>query len=517
MSFTEPKFLIFFPIVFLGYYLIPKKWQWAWLLVASVAFYAFFAWWAMLFLVGTLLLSYFGANILSNIDLQKRKELSQQGVDKKQVKAEYAKKQSLALTLVLIALLLVLVIPKYTRFFVETICDVFQREAPVVSLVMPVGLSFYIFQAIGYVIDVHRGQYEAERNFLRYASVILYFPHILQGPLDPYEDLSKQIFAEHSFEEERTFKGIFRMVWGYMKKTVVAGQAIVVYRSVLATGGVGYDGLTILFAMLLYALWIYADFSGYMDIAIGASTVLDIRISENFDAPYFSGSIEEYWRRWHSTLGTWFKNYVFYSVLRTEWCSKIRKNLKKNKFASSTVPTCIALLITWTLIGFWHGSAWSFVVHGLLHGGIIILSTCLSPVYDKVYVKFPNLKTNALYRAFRVARTFFIVYIGYFFFASESLGKTFSLFAGISHIDFKAFLRFGFGYTRELFSMVVGTALFLFEDIYHVKHPELPLWDKVVQQKAWKKYLLLFLLVLFVMTFRSFDKEAISNFAYFRF
>lgn len=230
----------------------------------------------------------------------------------------------------------------------------------------------------------------------------------------------------------------------------------------------GYFGKNIIIAIVLYAIELYADFSGYMDIAIGCSKMLRIKITENFDSPYLSKSIAEYWRRWHMSLGAWFRDYVYYPLLRSKRAEKIRKYYKSsnNKYLANNMPTVFALAVLWLLIGFWHGSTWAFVLYGMYHGLIIIISTLLSPVYTKFYKKFPKFVKTKFYEIFQICRTFGLVLIGYFLFVTGDLNITAQMFKNLfmfnkNSISLRALTTFDFK-----ISVLLGTIIILVLDIF---------------------------------------------------
>lgn len=517
MSFTTLKFLIFFAIVFWGYFLIPKKFQWMWLLAGSLVFYAFSAWWALFYLVGTIAVSFFCALWVQSLSKKQKEALV--GVkdkeEKNQIKSKFEGKKKSVVILALVLLVGLLVVMKYTNFVFDKVQTIFSLDKFTLNIIMPVGFSFYIFQNIGYLIDVYRGQYEAETNFGKFALYVSYFPHVLQGPLDDYATLSKELYGTHEFDYDRVTAGARRASWGFFKKLVLANQITIVIDEVIACGGTGYDGLSIMLCMVLYAFWIYADFSGYMDMAIGMSKMLGIPIAENFDSPYLSSNIAEYWRRWHSTLGEWFRNYVFYSVLRSKWCMGIRKKLKKNKYLASTIPTVLALMIVWLLIGMWHGTALSFLAHGIYHGGFIILGTVMEPLYSSLHKKFPKFYDGKFMAVFRVVRTFVIVTIGYYLFATGAPSLSLSLLKGSTHIDLAKFSQFCLTNLRELIVIGVSLVSLIFADFYTTKKDRLPLGDVVAKQKTWIRWLVYILFVFAILFFRAYDVG--DAFAYFKF
>ena len=308
--------------------------------------------------------------------------------------------------------------------------------------------------------------------------------------------------------------GAKRAAWGFFKKLVIANQAAAVCSPIISAGG-GYDGLTVIVCMVLYAIELYADFSGYMDIAIGCSRMLGIPIAENFRSPYFSGSIAEFWRRWHITLGTWFKNYLFYPILRSKWCSAIRKGLKRHKYLANTLPNVIALSIVWVLIGLWHGANVSYVLYGVYHGAFIVLETIFAPLYDKFHKKFPKVQSNVCFKAFRVVRTFALVTLGYYLFAPAAISLTKSLLECSLEWNLRQFVSFGYYNFRELLVVLFGTAILVFTDAYKLKEDRLPLSTWIAERRAPLRYLIYIALIFSTLLLMVYGGEAM--FAYFKF
>lgn len=475
MIFTTLKFLVFFIIVFLVYYSVPKKIQWLALLVASVYFYVCASVKYAIFLLTASLITYVGALILDKIEqkqnayLKKHKEtLSKE--DKKSYKAKGEKKKKIVIALTVLGTLSMLLIMKYMGFVLENlsaIANVFHLEftSPTWNLILPLGISFYTFMSIGYAMDVYRGEYPAEKNFLKYFLFVSYFPHILQGPMDQYNKLSQDLYQGKKFDYDQAVQGIYRIVIGVMKKMLVADKLAPVVGTV-TTNLDQYFGINIFIAIVFYAIQLYADFSGYMDIAIGCSKMLGIRIAENFEAPYFSKSIAEYWRRWHISLGAWFRDYVYYPILRGNFASKIRKRFKdKNKFLSNNLPTVFALAILWILIGFWHGSTWAFILYGMYHGSIIIISTLLAPLYDRFYATFPRLVKTKIYGAFQIIRTFFLVLGGYFLFCLGDLKPAIQMFTNLFKNNFDGVKILANMSQDTIVSVLLGTIVLIILDI----------------------------------------------------
>ncbi len=473
MIFTTFKFLLFFAITFGIYYIVPKKVQWLVLLVASIYFYLCASVKYAIFVIIASFITYLGARIIDKISSKQATYLEQNDLSKEQKKAyktKIEKRKKMVIAITILGTLSMLLVMKYTGFVLENIsalANVFHLnfESSTWQFILPLGISFYTFMSIGYAIDVYRGEYPAEKNFLKYFLFVSYFPHILQGPMDKYNDLSKDLFEGKKFDYENAVQGVYLIVIGVIKKMLIADKLAEIV-GIVITNLDQYYGVNIAIAIVFYAIQLYADFSGYMDIAIGCSKMLGIRIAENFDAPYFSKSIAEYWRRWHISLGAWFRDYVYYPILRGNSAQKIRKHFKdKNKYLANHLPTVFALAILWILIGFWHGSTWAFILYGMYHGSIIILSTLLSPVYDKFHEKFAWFVKTKLYGAFQILRTFCLVLVGYFLFCIGDLQPAIQMFTNMFKQNLDGFKIIEKISQESIICVSVGTILLIILDI----------------------------------------------------
>lgn len=360
MLFTSVSFIIFFACVFFVYYLVAKQYQWIWLLCAGLFFYMFTVPQAILFLLFTAVMA-FAASLL----FQAHKKIA---------------------TCCLVIAVLPLLCTKYWHFFSRNIQKMTGNSALLdIHFIVPLGISFYTFICIGYCIDVKRGIIEPERNFAKFLLYVSYFPHIMQGPIDTHT-LLPQLTAPKIFDYNNAVSGLKRIVVGFVKKIVIADRI-----GALISFPTEEKGILVFWLVFLYSIQIYIDFSAYMDIASGCSKMLGISIAENFNLPYFSKSIAEFWRRWHITLGIWFKNYMYYSLLRSSLCEVVRRYFKgkHNKYCMNTIPTAFVLLCVWFTIGLWHGAGFNYIAHGLFHGCIIILSLLLTPVYQYIGIGCP--------------------------------------------------------------------------------------------------------------------------------
>lgn len=525
MLFTTGNFIIFMVIMFfLYYYIIPQNKQWCLLLVGSYFFYACASPIYLVFLLFTTIVTYTAAIIMDKNYCRQAKYLETDGKnlskeEKKEYKTKVSKKQKISIAAVTTVILLMLGIFKYSTFLLRSCSGLFNlfgvsTESITLKFILPVGLSFYVFQSLGYCIDVYRGTSTAEHNFFKYMLYVSFFPQLLQGPIGDYNRLSPQLFKGYEFSTTNVIYGLQRAIWGFFKKLLIANQISTVTGDVWAQYA-SYNGFLFwLFMLILYAVELYADFSGYMDIAVGCAQMLGITLDENFDAPYFSKSIAVYWRRWHITLGAWFRNYVFYSILRADWCNNIRKKLKKkNSYIANTLPTVIALLIVWLLIGLWHGADWSYVVHGLYHGIFIILSTLLHPFYERFHKRFPKLQNNSLFMLFQIARTFTIVIFGYLIFSPANLLVTTGILKQMfSEFGLMQTLSFGHLQFSRLLIAAVGTILLFITDVLKVK--QISIDGILIKQKPWVQFIAFYLFIMIICCFGYFGE---NQFAYFKF
>ena len=431
MTFTSLLFALFAGITILIYYLFPlKKYQWTVLLVASYFFYVYNSYKYTVFILFTTLTIYFAAAGIEKISADtKQKVRSMKGVwnaqEKKAFKSGAEKRKRRIMAAALLANFGILFVIKYLNFLAGGLMHLFGHaagDAQIVSLLLPLGISFYTFQATGYLIDVFRGTVKAEKNLFRFALFVSFFPQIIQGPISAFDQLGEQLFSEHRPEWHRFKSGGELILWGLFKKLVIADRLFAAINMV-AGDYRSYPGEMILFASLMYALQLYADFSGGIDIARGVARMLGIDLENNFRQPYFSRSINEYWRRWHITLGAWMKKYVFYSLAVSNLFLNISKRLAGTAFGrtsagkhiSRTLPTAFASLIVFMLIGIWHGANSRYIGFGLWNGLVIMFSTLMAPAYEKA-IKALHIKAeSAAWKLFQMVRTFVVVLIGYYF------------------------------------------------------------------------------------------------------
>ena len=398
VSFAFPLFFSFTLILYYGFrYFANGKFQWTILLCAS---YLFYGWVNPIFLLFIIL-----STVITYLCTLKSKKW--------------------CIVLAIILHLGLLGFLKYANFVIDTIDFFGAGISHIDSLILPLGISFYTFQSIGYLIDVYRGTCGVERNIFKYALFVSYFPHISQGPIGRFEYVAPQLFESHALEKINFEKGLYRILLGYFEKLVVAGR-LAPYVTEVFNSPSSYSGLALALAVFFYSIYLYADFSGYMNIALGCSQCFGVKLDENFDTPYFSTSIAEYWRRWHITLGTWFKDYLYYPLLRSPLLMKINKSLfrKGHKAAAKNVTVTCALTVVWFMTGLWHGAAWHYIAWGMWHGFFIITSTILCKQYASMRKTLHIPEKSRFWHIFRILRTYCIVLFGYVFFASHSIADS---------------------------------------------------------------------------------------------
>ncbi len=441
MSFTSYWFVLALGILLVAYYIIPKRFQWMFLLVASYAFYATAGWQCLIYISITTLSTYVVACRIGRMWKVKAEYIkaNKDKLDKnakKTYRENVKKKQRLWLVLALVVDLGLLLVLKYTNFLIDNINGIVTSVgsfAPIsyMDIVMPLGISFYTFQSVGYLIDVYNEKYAPETNYGRFALFVGFFPQLSQGPISRFDDLKKTLYQEHKFDANVVAAGLQRILWGYFKKLVIADRVFIGLKTMLEAPD-SYKGMYFFVAMMFYALQLYADFTGGIDITIGIAQTLGIRLKENFNRPYFSKSIKEYWNRWHITMGSWFTDYVFYPVSVSKPMLKVSKVARKllGDNAGKRVPVYLATVIVWFLTGIWHGASWNFVVWGLANCVVILISQELIPLYRRFHSKF-NVAHKLWYKAFCVIRTVFLMSALRMFDCYKDVSVTFKMFVSM--------------------------------------------------------------------------------------
>jgi alginate O-acetyltransferase complex protein AlgI len=396
MLFNSLQFLVFFPTVTLLYFTVPQQFRWAVLLTASCIFYMAFVPAYLLILFLTIVIDYFAGIAIENARGQRRKAW---------------------LVLSIAANVSVLAVFKYVNFINANLADLarwldWNYPVEALNIILPIGLSFHTFQAMSYTIEVYNGGQRAERHFGIYALYVMFFPQLVAGPIERPQNLLHQFYETHKFEYERVRRGLRLMLWGFFKKIVIADNCAVIVSAVFNEPQ-SYGSSVLVLAAVLFAYQIYCDFSGYSDIARGSARVLGFELMLNFNRPYAAKSIAEFWRRWHISLSTWFRDYVFIP-------------LGGNRVSSARVAA--NLMIVFLISGLWHGANWTFIAWGGLHGLYIVSAKLTAPLRRPVHALFDRVHLGWLRRAAAVLLTFALVSVAWILFRANSMDDAVYIF-----------------------------------------------------------------------------------------
>lgn len=529
MSVVSLKFVAFLFISVLLYYTLPKKTQPYVLLTASVVFYAFSGLDNLLIVTLTAVAVYFfSQKMQKNLD---ETAVLIEGLDRKQarvIKDEMKQKRKKYLVWSLVTVIGILAILKYTNFVIGNINSLLGvmhlGQIRGLELVVPMGISFYSFMMISYLTDIYHGKISAEKNFAKYAAYVLYFPHVTQGPIARYKEVAPQIYAQRSFDYDTFVKGLWLMLWGYIKKAIIADD-IAVFTDVIFGGWDEYKGIIFIVAGILYSVQIYCDFSGCMDIVRGASECFGIKLSENFERPYFSQNLPEFWRRWHISLGSFFKDYIFYPVSTSKLFLKVNTGARK-VFGSEVgrcIASCIPILSVWLLTGLWHGPSWNFICWGLFHGILISLSTAFEQPIDKLSNKL-NIKRDCFsFSVFRMIRTFFLCVIGRIIFIAPSMKAAFTMLGSAFSSSVKLPGLFDFGEyiwdtAQRAATILIGCILLLCvslaQEIMKRNGCNMTIRDWLAKQNVWFRWAVLMAGLVAVFMLGNYGAGAGRSFIY---
>ncbi|NLW12036.1 MAG: MBOAT family protein, partial [Clostridiaceae bacterium] len=419
MTFVSAAFVVFLLALFVLYYTLPRSWQWPLLLVAGYIFYAFAGPTFLIYVVATTITAWYGTLRIHRLQLEQKDYLAQNKSTldregRKQYKSKMKKRQQIWFWSALLFNIGLLAIVKYTDFVIfniNSLMSVFNSGGKLdfLDIALPLGMSFYTFQTVGYVIDVYRAKHPPEKNLFKLGLFVSFFPQMIQGPISRFSDLAPDLYSQHQFDSDKFSQGIQRILWGFFKKVVIADRVIAAVSTIFQEPD-QYRGIYVFVGMIFYALQLYADFTGGIDITIGIAQALGIGLKENFERPFFAKSTAEYWRRWHITMGTWFRDYIFYPLSVSKPMLKLSNNSRKllGSGFGRRFPVYVSTIIVWFTTGLWHGASWNFVVWGLLNGLVIIISQELEPFYDVFHRKF-SVAGKTWFRMFQVARTFFLM------------------------------------------------------------------------------------------------------------
>lgn len=416
ISLTTIRFIIFLIMFTVIYYVAPKKLRWIVLFIASIIFYISAGIEKLPFIVLTSLVVFLAAGQINKIyeaserEADEKKLAGRQRMDFLAPVKKKCRNNYLIPTIVFAVGILC-----YCKVGIR-ILEILHKNFSAwtwTDVIIPLGISYYTFSCIGYLLDIYWRKQRPINNYFKFLLCVSYFPHIIQGPIARYNKLSEEIFREHSFDFTQICFGIQLMLYGYFKKLVIADR-LAIFTGQVFGNVTQYEGLVIVIGLIFSSFQVYMDFSGCMDIVQGVSQIFGIKLDDNFDHPFFSKSAAEFWRRWHITLGTWYKDYVYMPVVTSGWLARITTTIKekKGKEFAKKVNSAIPPAIVWLLTGLWHGTGWNYIVWGIYWGVITISSTIFAKQYRKFAETLHIDTTTSAYQCFQIVRTFCIFTIG---------------------------------------------------------------------------------------------------------
>ncbi len=430
MSFISTVFVGFLLITASVYFLVPARWQWIVLLSASYVFYFAAGIELAIFLLFTTIIVFVAGRMLGKLNQEYRVRLKS-GRDigkeeKKQLKEFFSKRKKRIVIVMLLINFGILFVLKYLPVFADSMGAPLSSvwpgfEMPIFHFLLPLGISFYTFQAMGYIIDLYRDKFQPERNLAKFALFLSFFPQIIQGPISRYDELAMQLYAPHQFDYKRVKFGLELMLWGYFKKMVIADHLAILTGTVFGNPE-QYQGLYLIVTAMLSWIELYVDFSGGIDITRGVAEIFGIVLPENFNRPFFARSLSEFWRRWHITLNNWWRDYIFYPLTLSKAFVSLGKKCRRyfGNDAGKKIPAMIALLVVRVINSVWHGAYIIYFVGGLYHGILIALSFLLEPQFERL-TKRLKVNTQCLsFQMFRIIRTFILICIPRLFYAAQT-------------------------------------------------------------------------------------------------
>lgn len=494
MLFNSFDFLVFFPVVTIGFFALPHKARWAWLLVASCYFYMVYKPEYILILAATIVIDYF-----AGIWIEKQQD---------------KKRKKYFLILSLIANIGVLAYFKYYNFIAISLNDflsgygILRKPLPLLEWLLPIGLSFHTFQAMSYTIEVYRGNQKAEYHFGIYALYVMFYPQLVAGPIERPQNVLHQFHEKQTFDYQRVKFGLQLMAWGLFKKVVIADRLAIFVDEVYNLPHL-HQGTELIVGIIFFSFQIFCDFSGYSDVALGSAQVMGFKLMKNFDRPYFSKTISEFWHRWHISLSTWFRDYL-YIPLGGNRVSKPRWYF--NQFTVFFVS------------GIWHGANWNFVIWGALHGFYLIFALITKKPRNYIVKTLKIDRLGIFYKFIQVGITFCLVTFAWIFFRGNYLEQSWNwhvvthLFTGIPDMNTfftgeyfakNVFLNQG----KKEFLLAVGLILFM-ETIHYLQRNQ-SLREVIATKPTWIRWAIYYAYAMAFIIFGVFDKPA--EFIYFQF
>ena len=506
--------LLFLPVCVIIFAAVPKRFKKYFLLLASYGFFWLISGELVIYLVlTTFSVHYFGL-WLDRIQTQMKAHLGElPKEERKAAKQSFVNRQRGVVTLAVVLHIGLLLVLKYSPFFTTNVNTLLTKigvsaQLEIPKYLMPIGISFFTLQAVSYVVDVYRGVVKADDNIMRLALFISFFPQIIEGPICRYGQTAEQLWQVEQIKYKNLTFGIQRIIYGMMKKVVVADRLNLFVQGIFDKN-VEYEGGVIAIAAVCYTVQLYMDFSGSMDAVTGTAEIFGVVMPENFQRPFFSKTISEFWKRWHITLGTWFKDYIFYPVTSAKKMKKLTSNARKKlgNHYGPLIAGALALFCVWLCNGLWHGSAWSFIFFGMYHFALILLGNILEPLVQAVNKKLHIDPKWFVYRLFQMIRTTILVIIGELFFRARGILAGMKLFKKIItdfsfttlNADLMKTLR-----TDKYDFIIVGITLLMIFAVSLMNEKGICVREALAKKHAAIRWAVLYALIIYMIVFGAY-------------
>lgn len=486
MSIVSFSFLIFLFVSLIIFYVFPKKHRWIILLITSLIFFLLASSWYLIFyfLLGVIV-TYIGTILIDE-------------------KCTTLKSKRLVLIITLLLVISELFIFKYINIFPVSI-NAFARlfninfSVNTINILAPLGISYYTLSLIGYVVDVYWTTCKPQKNFLKHMLFACYYPVLISGPVVRYPKMNEELFSEKGLNWENIYQGFTRIIFGMMKKMVIADSLSIMVSHIFNDYNY-YSGFYIIYGLICYAIQIYCDFSGCMDIVIGASKMYGVTLPENFKSPFLSKNLAEFWRRWHISLGTWSKDYIMYPLLKTQTFQNLGQKCKKKfgKKIGKKIPTVISIFILWLLIGIWHGASFRYIfAAGILPWIYLTLGELFEWIPEKINDVL-KINTNTFsFRIFQSLRTFFLMCFVWLFVCAPSLSNAPGLILNIFKFADSSLIAT----LPELPSLIIIIMLILLFIVDYLKYKEVNVLEKFREQNIIFRWFILFSLITIILLY----------------
>ena len=505
---------VFLPASILIYSITPSKAKKYFLLIASYIFFWLISGKLIIYLfLSTLSIHYFG---LWLDRVREKKSSHLKAVEKEERKAVKKKYQTQSRCILAFAIVLhigILLTIKYSSFFTTNINLSLAHfgaslQFAVPKYIMPIGISFFTLQAVSYLVDVYRGTVKADTNLFRLALFMSFFPQIVEGPICRYKDTADKLWDVKQIKYVNFKLGLERILYGMMKKIVIADRLNPLIQEVFDNYE-KYDGGIIAISAVFYTIQLYMDFSGTMDAVMGIAQIFGLTMPENFKRPLFSKSIPEFWKRWHITLGTWFKDYVFYPITISKPMKKLTASSRKKigNYYGPLLSCSVALFCVWFFNGLWHGAGWNYIFFGLYHFVLIIIGKILTPVIKQVNEKLHINKNSFIYKGLQIIRTTIFVIIGELFFRANGLHAGLTMFKSIvtdftfAAINDEMLSKLG---TDRLDLIIVGITMLIIFVVSILNEKGIIVRDSLNKKPVYLRWAILYALIIYIIVFGAY-------------